>query len=193
MKTPSLTLSQAFSEAVSKFTQLNGRSRRSEYWWVAGIRMLAGVVCSPVAGVVLGALMVPLAVRRLHDTGRSGWRLIWNWAALVALFLIGSCFALVVVTDYMCVPIADAICSGRDGLDAMLIVGWEALCDASLPALLAKYQVFFAVYAVLLAAYWVYTTFIFMWMCQDSTPQPNKYGESPKYVHGHSAPASAQT
>ena len=111
----------------------------------------------------------------------------------MALFLIGSCFALVVVTDYMCVPIADAICSGRDGLDAMLIVGWEALCDASLPALLAKYQVFFAVYAVLLAAYWVYTTFIFMWMCQDSMQQPNKYGESPKYVHGHSAPASAQT
>ncbi len=192
MKNPSLTLSQALSAAVSKFTQLKGRSRRSEYWWVAGIRFLASMVCSPIVGVLLGALMVPLAVRRLHDTGRSGWRLIWNWTALVVLFLIGSCFTLVAVSDYVCVPVAEAINSGREGLETLLIVGWEALCDAGLPTLFAKYKAFFAVYAVLVAAYWVYTTLFFVWMCQDSVPQPNKYGVSPKYAGRSSADAAGR-
>ncbi|WP_248321211.1 MULTISPECIES: DUF805 domain-containing protein [unclassified Caballeronia] len=83
-----------FSEAVrvaliEKFATFNGRARRSEYWYfqlfagiVAGVAMvLMGMnedslaVISLVSIVVL-ALFVPslaVTVRRLHDTGRSGW------------------------------------------------------------------------------------------------------------------------
>ncbi len=78
-----------FAEAVrtclNKYVDFNGRARRSEYWWW----VLFTVLVSLVAGIVdlaLGtrlvqyvaslALFLPglaVAIRRLHDTDRSGW------------------------------------------------------------------------------------------------------------------------
>ena len=66
-----------------KYVDFNGRASRAEYWWsylaCAIIGFVAGftLILAPIA--VLGLFIPSYAamVRRLHDTGKSGW-----WAAL---------------------------------------------------------------------------------------------------------------
>lgn len=90
----------SFSQAVrtclvDKYADFSGRASRAEYWWfvlltglVVGIfSALAGATGQPVLlilGIVVWvALIVPTiaaAVRRLHDTNRSGW---WYLIGLV--------------------------------------------------------------------------------------------------------------
>ena len=63
-----LTFPEAIQLAVSRFFEFEGRSRRSEYWWV----ILALLVLSAVIliGVfVFDLIVAPLTFRRLHDTG----------------------------------------------------------------------------------------------------------------------------
>lgn len=75
-----------FTECFTKkYADFNGRSRRSEYWYFVLFNAIIGIVASvidgvtgyPVLGTVYGlAALIPgiaVAVRRLHDTGRSGW------------------------------------------------------------------------------------------------------------------------
>ena len=105
-----------FAEAVQscfkQYVGFTGRARRSEYWWFA----LFGVIVSIVAdlidtvlgtmsedtnvGVVGGiaglALLLPgiaVAIRRLHDTTRSGWWIliglvpIVGWIVLIVFYV----------------------------------------------------------------------------------------------------------
>lgn len=80
-----------FQEAVrtclSKYTDFSGRARRSEYWYFTLAYILAIMVASIPEGIlgtgtsILGGLVMvagilpslAACVRRLHDTGRSGW------------------------------------------------------------------------------------------------------------------------
>ncbi|MCL9803949.1 DUF805 domain-containing protein [Flavobacterium amniphilum] len=87
---------QWFKKAVfENYANFNGRARRSEYWYfvlvfmilVVAVNILAGVVAasgstvltlifSGIALVVYLGLLVPsisVAVRRMHDVGKSGW------------------------------------------------------------------------------------------------------------------------
>lgn len=102
-----------FKRAVTeRYADFKGRSRRSEYWFftlfsmiillpayfigVAGAASESGALTAIGFGIYgLGALalIVPslaVAVRRLHDTGRSGW---WYLIGLVPI--IGSIVLLV--------------------------------------------------------------------------------------------------
>jgi uncharacterized membrane protein YhaH (DUF805 family) len=104
-----------FAEAVKtclqKYVGFTGRARRSEYWWFA----LFGLIVSIVAGILDGAfglmsdtnvgvigaiaslaLLLPsiaVAIRRLHDTSRSGWWIliglipIVGWIILIVFYL----------------------------------------------------------------------------------------------------------
>ncbi len=88
-----------FKEAVVSALQLNycnfsGRSSRSEFWWFYLFNIIVSAVISVVfcwsqnamniaTGVVNLALLLPslgLAVRRLHDIGKSGW---WIFISLI--------------------------------------------------------------------------------------------------------------
>lgn len=79
---------EAVKSVLTKYADFNGRARRSEYWWF----FLFNVILSIVAGVVdestdpgglgvvgmvisLGLLIpgIAVAVRRIHDVGKSGW------------------------------------------------------------------------------------------------------------------------
>ena len=93
-----------FKLALSKYAQFTGRSRRSEYWYFQlvyalvaitllvpmGIaaamesQILAGLSGIAYAILTLGLIVPSIAVlvRRLHDTGRSGW---WYFVSLVPL------------------------------------------------------------------------------------------------------------
>ncbi|WP_244847905.1 DUF805 domain-containing protein [Caballeronia sp. SL2Y3] len=89
---------------IEKFAIFNGRARRSEYWYfqlfagiVAGVAMvLMGMnedslpVISLVTVVVLALFLPSLAVtvRRLHDTGRSGWFYLVAFVPLVGGILV---------------------------------------------------------------------------------------------------------
>jgi uncharacterized membrane protein YhaH (DUF805 family) len=90
----------SFQEAVTtvltqKYVDFSGRARRSEYWWFylfsVIVYIVTGVIDRAIGSTIIGflvglALLLPglgVAVRRLHDTGRSGWWL------LIALTIIG--------------------------------------------------------------------------------------------------------
>ena len=78
---------------LERYAQFTGRARRAEFWWYALANLIISVVLSALGGAssifnilyliyVLAVLIPGLAVgiRRLHDTGKSGW---WLLIALV--------------------------------------------------------------------------------------------------------------
>jgi uncharacterized membrane protein YhaH (DUF805 family) len=103
-----------YLKVLKQYADFSGRARRTEYWMfelfniifaivamildnVLGIAM-EGIGYGPLYGLYALAMLIPglaVAVRRLHDVGKSGWMI------LIALIpLIGSIWLLVLtVTD----------------------------------------------------------------------------------------------
>jgi uncharacterized membrane protein YhaH (DUF805 family) len=104
-----------FAEAVQtclqKYVGFSGRARRSEYWWFFLFTVLVSMVASVLDSIfgtmsdttnvgVIGsiaslALLLPsiaVAIRRLHDTSRSGWWIliglipIVGWIILIVFY-----------------------------------------------------------------------------------------------------------
>ncbi|MET7738036.1 DUF805 domain-containing protein [Streptomyces sp. NPDC005402] len=84
-----------FIEVLKKYAVFSGRARRKEYWMFA---LFAGIIYVVFLGIglatkqswipvipYLGFLLPGLAVtaRRLHDTGRSGWWILFAFVPLV--------------------------------------------------------------------------------------------------------------
>lgn len=93
-----------YLDVLKKYAVFSGRARRKEYWFFALFNVIATIILAFVdsalgtfnmeTGVgILGmiyalAVLLPaigVAIRRLHDTGRSGW-----WLLLAFLPLIGA-------------------------------------------------------------------------------------------------------
>ena len=90
---------------LKKYAQFDGRSRRKEYWsyflLVIGLNIVANMLDSivglggmvwsmwgPLSLLLSLALFVPglaVTIRRLHDTGRSGW-----WTLIVFIPFVGA-------------------------------------------------------------------------------------------------------
>lgn len=96
-----------FKEAVVKAIQQNycnfsGRASRSEFWWFYLFCIVIGWVINLVfmssetanyivSGVFSLALLLPnlgLAVRRLHDIGKSGWWLFLAFIPVVGIIIL---------------------------------------------------------------------------------------------------------
>ncbi len=86
---------EAISTVLGKYADFSGRARRREYWYwflalvLAEVLLLALTSVADFFYILLGlaylAAIVPsiaVAVRRLHDTDRSGW---WFLAAFVPI------------------------------------------------------------------------------------------------------------
>ncbi len=92
-----------FLTALKKYAVFSGRSRRREYWYFGLFYLIFYAVLAIVdaitgsfdfgsgmgifSGILTLALLIPslsVTVRRLHDTGRSGW-----WILLALIPLIG--------------------------------------------------------------------------------------------------------
>lgn len=87
-----MTASMSFTDAARtcltfKFATFSGRARRAEYWWFALVYVGAVAVIGgagfamevPWLAVLLVPFLVPMlsvSVRRLHDTGKSGWSML---------------------------------------------------------------------------------------------------------------------
>jgi uncharacterized membrane protein YhaH (DUF805 family) len=107
-----------FGEAVrvclTKYIDFNGRARRSEYWWFVLFALLVGIATAivdrviapgyvamhgrgPVSMLASLALLLPslaVSVRRLHDIDRTGWWILFFYAAVIVLafIAIGAAF-----------------------------------------------------------------------------------------------------
>lgn len=105
---PQLGFVEAIKICVTeKYCNFEGRARRSEYWWftlangvASYIVNLIGGLISPTVGLVLCCivglgLLLPglgVAVRRLHDIGKSGWMVLLALIPIVgAIILIVWC------------------------------------------------------------------------------------------------------
>lgn len=98
-----------YLEVWKKYAVFNGRSRRKEYWYFVLFNFIVGILLGLVdsmtglynyevglgllSGVYSLAVILPgmaVGVRRLHDTGRSGWWLLISLipfiGALVLIF-----------------------------------------------------------------------------------------------------------
>ena len=106
-----MTFQESIRTCLSKFVTWQGRATRSEYWYFFLFCVLCQIAAAIVDNVLGTTMKVPNAmtgemqsmgygyvyglvglvlflpnlaalVRRLHDTGRSGW---WYWIALIPL------------------------------------------------------------------------------------------------------------
>lgn len=96
-----MSFTQAIRSVFSQYAGFTGRARRSEYWWWFLFTVLVGIatgIIDQALGTTVGeglgetgvltslaslALLLPtlaVSLRRLHDTGRTGW---WVLLALV--------------------------------------------------------------------------------------------------------------
>lgn len=91
-----MSFADAIRSVFSKYATFTGRARRSEFWWFVLFSAIVNTVAS-VLDAAIGnklieilvalALLLPslaVTVRRLHDTGRSGW-----WILIVLIPLVG--------------------------------------------------------------------------------------------------------
>lgn len=93
-----------YLEALKKYAVFSGRSRRKEYWYfvlfnmiitiaLAFVDQITGLVSAEagmglLSGIYTLAVLIPdvaVSVRRLHDTGRSGW-----WLFIILVPIIGA-------------------------------------------------------------------------------------------------------
>jgi uncharacterized membrane protein YhaH (DUF805 family) len=95
-------LINAFKLVVfERYAQFEGRAGRAEYWWFVLANILISIVLNVLAQatdlfsllsfVVTLALLVPglaVAIRRLHDTSRSGWWLLISLVPLVGVIIL---------------------------------------------------------------------------------------------------------
>ena len=155
---PQLSFTEALNEAKGKLLQLSGRSRRSEFWWCALALLIANFVLNLIPfigaliGLVLMLLMIPLTVRRLHDSGHSGWWLV----ASIILSIIYTCL------------LGTALFSFATGESTSMS---ELMSAFSNPLVLIVWLLSFIIGIIIL-----------VFLLQDSKFAPNKYGASPKYV-----------
>nr|WP_153202859.1 DUF805 domain-containing protein [Niveispirillum sp. SYP-B3756] len=91
---------------MRQYADFNGRARRKEYWMFLLINIIIAVALAVVEGAILGtsgvlgviyalAILIPsfaVAVRRLHDSGRSGWWLLIQFVPVLgSIVLIVFC------------------------------------------------------------------------------------------------------
>ncbi|MEE1795025.1 DUF805 domain-containing protein [Streptomyces sp. BE308] len=91
-----------YLDVLKNYAGFSGRARRKEYWMFVLFNFIAAVILMVIGGVIgtqipyyiyLVAVIVPsiaVVVRRLHDTGRSGW-----WILISLVPLVGGIILLV--------------------------------------------------------------------------------------------------
>ncbi|HEX3329994.1 MAG TPA: DUF805 domain-containing protein [Gaiellales bacterium] len=98
-----------YTDVIKQYAVFHGRAGRPEYWWFTLINFIISVALDVVlrgaAGQLIGAIYglavllpsIGVAIRRLHDTNRTGWWLLvgiipvvgWVWI-IVLLALAGD-------------------------------------------------------------------------------------------------------
>jgi len=103
----SVGFGEAVSEGFKNMTTFSGRASRSAFWWfflgaiiidVIGAiigRAAHAIVIQYIIYVIIALVSLSLSVRRLHDSGRSGW-----WWLIGLIPIVGGITLLV----FYCLP-----------------------------------------------------------------------------------------
>ena len=95
-----MSFAAAVRSALTQYATFSGRARRSEYWWFIVFNAIVGVAAAvldggrsngPVSTISDLALLLPtlaVAARRLHDTDRSGWCLLFVLIPLIGTIVL---------------------------------------------------------------------------------------------------------
>jgi len=97
-----MTFTDSIKTCFNKYATFSGRATRSEYWWFVLFILLAYIVLLALTSVmpdlasiafgvfVLGTIIpqMSVAVRRLHDSDKSGWWLLINFIPFGSLVLL---------------------------------------------------------------------------------------------------------
>ena len=158
---PSRSFGEAIRVCFSKFVTFRGRASRSEYWWFTLFTFIGSFLLGLLDAVLFGSDSGPLgtlfglavllpsisaAVRRLHDTDRSGWWIGGFYIALlVFVILLGGALA----------ATAPAM-SDDAALEMMMGFGMLGL--------------------VLMVALLIYSILMLVFLCTRGTPGPNRFG-----------------
>lgn len=161
---PQVGFVEAVKMGLGRLTDFKSRSRRSEFWWF----MLAFIIVQYVINFILAFILpvlpaqivslllwfIPFAVtvRRLHDTGRGGWWVVLSWVASAA---------------YSIYFITSGLMDELQSVNADPKTALKMFTDPVMGGLNAFYMA---------------TALILLIFCVlDGKPEPNQYGESPKY------------
>lgn len=96
-----------YVEVLKKYTVFEGRASRSEFWYFTLVNMIVFLICGILDQVLfseLNALVTPVFtsiyflaillpaigvhIRRLHDTGRTGWWLLLNFIPFIGFIVL---------------------------------------------------------------------------------------------------------
>lgn len=160
---PRLTFSEAVKKGLKDICKGNGRSRRSEFWWfMLAVWIVEYIVSFTTSSIPLVATLVSIVFlcakynitrRRVMDSGHSP---IWVLLCYVA--------NLVVIVFTYCSGMMDAMNTINPNFSEMAkFASSPLLWIPSLVSLITGIA-------------------CFIFALQDSDPEENKYGVSPKYV-----------
>jgi uncharacterized membrane protein YhaH (DUF805 family) len=92
-----MNITEALKSVFANYANFDGRARRSEYWWfyvASFVTAIVAMVITPVLYfIVFLAVIIPsiaVAVRRMHDVGKSGWYLLIPIYNLILAFTEGE-------------------------------------------------------------------------------------------------------
>ncbi len=86
-----------YLEVLKKYAVFSGRARRKEYWMFFLFHMIISIALGFIEGILGSSMLfyiyylavllpsIAVGVRRMHDTGRSGWWLLLPLVNLVFL------------------------------------------------------------------------------------------------------------
>jgi len=90
-----MDLQEAVRVCFAKYLDFEGAASRSEFWWfflftgvVSGVLALVSNTLSGLFSLAVLLPFIAVAVRRLHDTNRSGWWLLICFLPVVGWFVL---------------------------------------------------------------------------------------------------------
>lgn len=95
-----ISIVEATKLFFTRYTDFNGRSRRSEFWWaqltVGILGSVIGMIIPNLSWIWSLIVLIPsiaISLRRLHDIGKSGWWYLINLIPVVGqiIFLVLAC------------------------------------------------------------------------------------------------------
>ena len=162
---------EAIRLASSRILDFKGRSRRSEFWWWMLVVIVGGSILTMFTTNLIVNAIISIAymfcglsatARRLQDSGKSA---LWVYIS----YALGCIIQILTATS-----------TGMNKLMEELSYG--AVNEHAIEKIVENNAGEFAALSGLGFFAGIFAIIVIVMCLMDSTPGPNKYGESPKYV-----------